>query len=391
MAVAAALPAVATAQVTISGLLDFAYGNSSGFQKGQTVSTRDFTSATSSIRFTATEDLGGGMRATVQYDLDPRVWINNDSGIVRNESFLGLSGGFGNIRLGSPNSIGLTTFLIASPLGTGIGSGYGNVAAAYSFVRHSRSLRYDSPSFGGVVLSFNYAPGGDNLSGAANSGTSGSQVVPVAQEVQEFGASYSAGPLSLGAAFISLPSRTHSVTTAVGNAGIRQGSRDQTLLSGRFTVGTTQLSAHWNNGDLINDISATDSIDGIVFAIPGTAGTLPARNPLSVTGLEVRNYKVDGWRLGVQHDMGAISLRGSYAVQNIEAAGATPLLGAGATSVRSADWSVLGLRADYSLSKRSALYVGFEQWEVPSEISDDSAVKSNSKRTLTSVGMRHSF
>jgi len=116
VAIAAALPAAASAQVTISGLLDFAYGNASGFQSGSTISTRDFTSATSSIRFTAIEDLGGGMKATVQYDLDPRIWINNDSGIVRNESFLGLSGGFGNLRLGAPNSIGLTTFLVASPL-----------------------------------------------------------------------------------------------------------------------------------------------------------------------------------------------------------------------------------------------------------------------------------
>ena len=386
MAVAAAVPAVATAQVTISGLLDFAYGNASGFQKGQTISTRDFTSATSSIRFTATEDLGGGMRATVQYDLDPRVWINNDTGIVRNESFLGLSGGFGNIRLGSPNSIGLTTFLIASPLGTGIGSGYGNVATAYSFVRHSRSLRYDSPSLQGVVLSFNYAPGGDNLSAAANSANAGAQITPVSQEVREFGASYTAGPLALGLAYIELPGRTHSQTLAAP-AGTAEQSLDHTVLSGRFTFGKTQFSAGWNTGDLINPIGIGTSVDGVVLAVAGSVTGGSSVGTRSAPG--TAKFKSDGWRIGIQHDMGAISLRGSYAQQDLSLSSGAPV--GATTSASTVDWSVLGLRADYSMSKRTALYFGFEQWNVPKELADDTTGKVSDKRTLTSVGMRHSF
>ena len=122
LAALAATASFAQSTVTLSGNLDFAVGNVSGNSKGTTVSTRDVTSSTSVIRITAVEDLGGGMKATVLYGLDPRH-LSNDNGAAasntfgRDELFVGVSGGFGNIRLGSPNSIGVTTFLTASPLG----------------------------------------------------------------------------------------------------------------------------------------------------------------------------------------------------------------------------------------------------------------------------------
>jgi len=401
VAIAAALPAAASAQVTISGLLDFAYGNSSGFQSGSTISTRDFTSATSSIRFTAIEDLGGGMKATVQYDLDPRIWINNDSGIVRNESFLGLSGGFGNLRLGSPNSIGLTTFLVASPLGTGIGSGYGTDTADHSFVRHSRSLRYDSPSLGGLTLSFNYAPGGDRTSSLypASTNTNGHHIAPTASEVRELGAAYSAGPLSVALAHITLPGQNLDglqSTNAACSTGCATKSISHFMLAGRFTISATQLSAGWHSGDLMNGISIGNSVDGLRAQFTGS--TTPLGN---LRDLNKYNVEVDGFRLGIQHDVGAISLRGMYTKSSLSYTDPQFRFSRGRTE---ADWTNIGFRADYNFSKRTAAYFGFEQWKLPRDLAELNGVGANgaaatatnprvieTTRTLTSVGMRHSF
>ena len=182
LAALAATSAFAQSTVTLSGNLDFAGASISGTQtlaKGQTVSTGVGTSSTSVINLVAEEKITGGITITAKYGLDPRS-LSNDSlaitnngnsyssgqmvsrtitGLARDEAFIGIAGGFGNLRLGAPNSIGLNSFQVASPLGTGVGSGYtgGSTSATMtnSFVqtRYSRSVRYDSPSFNGITVS----------------------------------------------------------------------------------------------------------------------------------------------------------------------------------------------------------------------------------------------
>lgn len=174
LAALAATASFAQSTATISGNLDFASVNVGGTQaasKGSTVTTGFGTATTSVLRFIAVEDLGGGMRATAQYNFDPRSLANDalgntlnsataptantTTGLSRDELFVGLSGGFGNIRLGSPNSIGLNAWQPSSSLGTGIGSGYtgagraGTMSNSFVQTRYSRSVRYDSPVMGG--------------------------------------------------------------------------------------------------------------------------------------------------------------------------------------------------------------------------------------------------
>jgi predicted porin len=128
----AATSAFAQSAVTLTGNLDFAYGTASaaGAASEKTITTRDLTSSTSVIKITAVEDLGGGTKATVQYGLDPRKLARDQAvGFTSDETFVGLAGSMGNLRLGSPNSIGLTTFGASTPFGTGIGGGYAHLAS----------------------------------------------------------------------------------------------------------------------------------------------------------------------------------------------------------------------------------------------------------------------
>jgi predicted porin len=293
--------------------------------------------------------------------------------------------------LGAPNSIGVTTWLVAAPLGTGIGSGYGTDAAAHSFVRHNRSMRYDSPSFEGFTVSLNYAPGNDRTSGeypgfVANATrtipeVSGAHLSPRAPEVRELGANYAAGPFNLAIAHIVLPGQ--NIDGTAGADATKEISH--TLLSGRFTTGATQLSGGWHQGDLMQNLRTDPSADGLRAQFTGAA-------PRKVN---TTNFKVEGFRLGIQHDIGAVSLRGKYTESSISNSDDSELK-AYNTTKRSLSWTTFGFRADYNFSKRSAVYFGFEQWRLPTEISKLNTLPAGTPanenaRVLTSVGMRHSF
>ena len=327
--------------------MDFAAGNVKvGNQAAETtVSTRDLTSATSVIRITAVEDLGGGLKATALYALDPRHLANDSAGgsatapgLQRDEAFIGLEGGFGNLRLGSANSVGLTTFLSASPLGTGIGSGYAALALDYSFIRHSRSIRYDSPDLNGFRVAVNYAPGSTELVGPFLTAVN---TIPQGSEVTEIGLSYAKGPLSVAFANVALGAR------AAGSAGaVTAAAKSSTnILAVRYTMGATALSAGWNDGE-----STTRAVTAT---------------------------KTQGYRVGIAQTMGAVTLIGSYAEQE------TPTV----------TEKVAGLRADYALSKRTTAYAGYEKVAsgVAFTAATAAAAATGGNRTTMAVGVRHSF
>ena len=338
LAALAATASFAQSSVTLSGVLDFAVGNASGNAKGTTISTRDMTSATSVIRITAVEDLGGGMKATAHFGLDPRHLANDNNAQTevttrtfgRDELFVGLQGGFGNIRLGSPNSIGLTSFLTGSVLGTGIGSGYASatnqMTHVYSHIRYDRSVRYDSPNFNGFTVSVLHAPGGDQATAPS--------FIPNARTATEFGLAYANGPLNVSYANISQDAQTNAIQAATlfGSTGAKTSTN---ILNASYKIGATTLVAGWNDGEA-----------KIAAATPG---------------------KTEGYRVGARHDIGAVSLMAQYTSQKTAGVEA----------------KVVGLRADYALSKRTAAYLGYEDY--------DNGAASNGTRKLTAVGVRHSF
>jgi len=219
VALAALAATSAFAQVTLSGNIDFANASVSGTQllaKGNTISQTTGTSSTSVLNIRAVEDIGGGMKVTGHYGLDPRSLANDAfsvsnnrgaagataalgvtaTGLSRDELFVGIEGGFGNLRLGSPNSIGLNSFQVSSPLGTGVGSSYtgggtaGTMTNSYVQTRYSRSLRWDSPVINGFQAAVLYAPGNDQPSVAAaavTSGTIAAPLIPNNRKATEFG------------------------------------------------------------------------------------------------------------------------------------------------------------------------------------------------------------
>jgi len=354
LAALAATASFAQSTATISGNLDFAnvtVGGTQAASKGSTITTTFGTSSTSVLRFIAVEDLGGGMKATAQYNFDPRSLANDalgntlnatstantTTGLSRDELFVGLSGGFGNIRLGSPNSIGLNAWQPSSSLGTGIGSGYtgggraGTMTNSFVQTRYNRSVRYDSPVMGGFQVAVLYAAGNDQPAVTA------AQQIPNNRQATEIGLRYAAGPLTLAYANVAQGEQTNATGWYSSTTLVNAKSTSANVYSASYTMGATTLHAGMNDG---NRLAA------------GTGGVA---------------VDSKGSNVSITHNIGAIGLMAGMRSQKVGAV----------------ESKVTGLRADYNLSKTAALYIGYESY-------DNGAATAN-ETTATAIGLRKSF
>jgi predicted porin len=330
--------------VTISGVLDVSAASVTG--SGTTATTKiqsinaNRGSATSAINFNIVEDLGGGMKAQAFYALDPRKIINDPAAQwERAETYVGLSGGFGNIRLGSINTAALSVNGAGGPFGTATGGAFAEIqTAAGGAVRFANSMRYDAPTFvPGLALNLTYAPGNkDATSGGA---------LPTVSDV---GVAYTSGPLQVSfssltrsatvaqaataAATTGLSSSVSALGTAAVDAGVKTTFNS---IAANYTIGSLRLMAGVGKGDMGGATKDTDLV-----------------------------------RFGATYTMGAVALHAQY--NSVE-------IGNAANNKRSAT----GVRADYNLSKRSAVYAGYEAY--------DSGAATANKRNTALVGIRHSF
>ncbi len=362
----------------MSGNLDFAYANVGGTQliaKGTTVSTGAGTASTSVINIRAVEDLGAGMKVTAHYGLDPRGLANDSlavtnntfgtvsaaatnttgttvTGLARDEAFVGIEGAFGNIRLGAPNSIGLNSFQVASPAGTGVGSGYTGGSTASTMTnswvntRYSRSVRWDSPQIAGFTASYLIAPGNDQPAVAAATTTSGGQsalLIPNARKAAEFGLRYDNGPVAVSFASVKTePQDNKGGWYAQGSSVQGTAKTSVNMINGSYNLGATTLYAGWNDGDQT------------------TAGSTAT--------------KTKGNRYAIKHTVGTVDLMASVTNQT-----------SGTSDTKA---KVTGFRADYNLSKTAALYVGYEKWDTGTAYN---ASATTGDRTITSAGLKKQF
>jgi len=358
LAALAATASFAQSSVTLSGNLDFASVNIGGTQaasKGSTIQTTAGTSSTSVIRFIAVEDLGDGLKATANYAVDPRslsndalgntlnnntgATANTTTGLSRDELFVGLSGSFGNIRLGSPNSIGLNAWQVSSVGGgTGIGTGYtgggvaGTVTNSYLQTRYSRSVRYDSPVMGGIQFQVLYAAGNDQPS----AGTTALRILN-ARQATEIGLRYANGPLTLAYANVAQGAQTNGLGWYAYSTGAGAAKTSANIFGASYAMGDTTVHLGTNNGDKL---------------APGTGGVAVGSK---------------GTRMAISQNIGQIGLMAVSLNQKVGAV----------------ETKLTGLRADYNFSKTAAAYIGYEKY-------NNGAATAN-ETTMSSIGLRKSF
>lgn len=197
IALALGLVGAAQAQMTIYGLLDASYGKSifsdsigdkADFHSGGDNGSGEGNSTTR-IGLKGSTDVGSGLKANFRLETNG-ITSSGDvpSPFFARQAWVGVSGGFGEVRIGRQDSVAFQTMIGYDFNGASNGVSALGYAAVAPWLpgRQSRSLQYISPSLGGATLQLGFVPEG-NVVGAKNTFSAA--------------ATYATGPLSVSATF----------------------------------------------------------------------------------------------------------------------------------------------------------------------------------------------
>jgi predicted porin len=246
MATLAATASFAQSTVTLSGNVKAGVaqtkysGSATAANNGSATGLAD---GSSRFILSGSEDLGGGLKANFQVDTRFRMDDNGaaptSSPLAGGNTFVGVSGGFGNVQMGkldthycmgSDTHGTRATALQASScgiLGFVNGSGAGQAIANTS--RSSNVVRYTAPTMGGFTLQASYSFAQSGSEGAIGDTNKGS-----ASHIQGV---YAAGPLTVGASMWDAKGEDQTAANA------RTGQRASTFMAnynlGVATIGLT--------------------------------------------------------------------------------------------------------------------------------------------------------
>jgi predicted porin len=389
VALAALAATSAFAQVTITGGFDVGYRVEDIKGNKVTTSAASNNTYTSNIVFAGTEDLGGGLKAAFRYEMDPALsetssktagtsatgtTSNVTSSIGNGQSYLELTGGFGSIKLGTPNTSTLSANGDGNAgFGTAIGSGYR--VTSFDAVRFQNTLRYDTPSFSGLSAGYLMGAKNDKQAATPASGNGVNQQYG-RDNVQEVSLAYANGPLAVRYAdlqteqWASTLNLVAATTTAAAFAptAVRGNGEKFKLktLSAKYAVNKDLTVAYFNQK------ATSDVLDKA-----NAAGTAP-------TDLKY-DRKTSG--LAAAYTMGATTFMVNRAQVKIG-----DETGGGTDNTKT---TVTGLGVDYAMSKRTTAYFRNENTKdlagVKAIAPGYTAATGNTTYKATAVGIRHTF
>jgi len=390
LAALAATGAFAQSTVSIQGIMDA--NVQSGKSYGQSYSLIGQSGArTTTIRFHGTEDMGKGLKANFRFEVQPSViagdgnGFNNaiataaavsangaaqatgqasaQSGLVgKGYSFVGVSGGFGEVQFGTINTASLAAYLNGSgALGTGVGSAYGVVQGSTgtnTFTRFENSVAYMTPSFNGFSARFQTVLGNDSQYGS----TTG--VTLRRSGMQELGLSYAAGPLSVNFAQLEVKTSPNEAAASATAGAASNVTTKTTTASVGYNMGVVRLGASISN--VKNDAGLTTA--SATGATDTKSHLLTATMPMGATRLmlSIGERKTDG----------------------------SPV-----TALEGKKTTFTGLAAEHDLSKRTFVYARYQTGktgDVNSTLVVNGANVSagsltDTKFNLLAVGVSHAF
>jgi len=369
-----AITAHAQSSVTLYGTLDagLVFANNQGGHSNWQQGSGSVSNTYFGLR--GSEDLGSGLHAI--FTLESGFNLNNgnfneNNTIFNRQAFVGLqSNQYGTVTLGRQYD-SVVDYL--APLSEA-GAGYGNNLAAHPFDNDNldnsfsvkNAVKYQSANYGGVKFGGLY--GFSNDAGQFSNNRAWSA-----------GASYGNGPLSVAAAYLQL---NNSGSNNVGGA-ISQGDGTAAIAAQQQRTYGAGLNYAYGpaNVGLVYTHTQLDGITGVNVGgttLPGVAGT----------NLHMDNYEVNG-RYALTP---AISLAAAYTFTDGKVSGSN---GSGDPK-----WQTASLQGDYSLSKRTDVYLEGVYQHASGELGNFGAnvasintlsPSSTANQTVVAVGMRHRF
>jgi general bacterial porin, GBP family len=372
------LSAHAQSSVTLYGVIDagLIYTNNQGGHSNW----QQTSSATENTVFglKGSEDLGAGLHAVFKlengFNLNNGTLFNGGDAFGE-QAYVGIqSDQFGTTLLGRQFD-SVNDYL--GPL-SAAGSGYGGNLSAHPFnnddlaadsLSLNNTVKYTSISYAGLTFGGAYSFS-NNSNGFSNNRAYG------------FGTSYTRGPLSVAAAYLQMNNAGGGTLGTNPNGAIALGDGSADFVAGRqriwgvggsYVFGPATVGLLWTHSQ----------IDDMASVFAGGAGNVPVNG-----GLRLNNYEANA-RYSVTQ---ALSVAGAYTFTD-----GSYSTGGSSSSPR---WHEVTLQTDYSLSKRTDLYVegiyqhvsGGPQGSVLSDatINTLSPSSTNSQVAVT-LGMKHTF
>ena len=244
-ALAAVTAASAQSTATISGTFGVGYQSYKSTASGVVTDNNGINAATdSSIKFTATEDLGGGLKVTAA----GQFALNGDraGSVTKEDSSVTLSGGFGSVAIANTRS-GDTA------INAGVFASWMPVTSWYDTIAPTRSdidvLSYTSPAISGFTVGFSVT---ELTEGATTS----------ANKVNTISANYSNGPLTVMAA---LKNTTGTVTSTT--------KRSNTEFAATYDFGVAKIG-FGSDGAITTGAGAYSDSNAMAYGISVPVGAM---------------------------------------------------------------------------------------------------------------------
>jgi predicted porin len=344
-ALAACGAAMAQSSVTLYGMADVWVGRTKGEATIGGVSASASESVlesggfnTSRLGFKGSEDLGGGLKAN--FNLEGALSMDNGTagGLSFNrQSYVGLSGGFGEIQLGKVWTPYDDTRAMANDT---FNMNYAASWTTWQFYEDNpnNTIRYNTPSFGGFTGAIAYSLGEDRATSPNNSASS----------LVSLSVNYANGPIVVG--FAHQNQKVEGIngldsTGGIALSGAATGKTTYNLLNGSYDFGFLKL------------------VGGV--------------NQVKVSPDGFADLKANEFNIGVDVPVGAGFDLGVGLARSKTESGGTDLTTA----------TGLSFAAKYTLSKRTFLYGFFNR----TKIEDEVAVGDEVKATIFGLGIQHNF
>ena len=232
------LVGAAQAQVTVYGLVDYSYGknaiNGTAAGTGDAYDAFQFGdgsvahgNSTTRVGLKGTTDVGGGYKTNFQLEANAVAPAGFKFG---RQAWAGISGGFGEVRFGTQDSVAFQTLAGFDMNGAANDTYTGAMSGVQSAGQNGTSnAQYFSPTFGGLQVRAGLTPKGNNSTVATD---------PNAKSAYALGLSFANGPFAAAAAY-------ESATT--DNAALSGGSA-YSAIGGSYDFGAAKVSLVYANG-----------------------------------------------------------------------------------------------------------------------------------------------
>lgn len=298
--------AMAQSSVSLYGMADVWVGRTKGEITGTPSASNSVLNSggfnTSRLGFKGSEDLGGGLKAN--FNLEAALAMDNGTAAglkFDRQSWVGLSGGFGEVQLGKPWTPYDDTRSMANDTFNA------NFAASWSTWlgyedNPNNTIRYNSPNFGGFSGAIAYSLGEDRAASPTNSSSN----------LVSFSLNYANGPIVAGFAHQSqkVASFTPAILASFDSTGIlagipATGKTTYNLLNGSYDFGMLKLVGGVNQAkvqpDGFADIKANEFNIGVDVPLGAgfDIGVGLARSKVESGGVDLT--KTTGFSVGAKY------------------------------------------------------------------------------------------